>query len=67
MVIRRMRTLALDIFQILNNRNPNSMKVIFNFSPRSAHRKQRRNTSTYCDKTVELVDLIHGTLLTSKL
>ena len=37
------------------------MKVIFNFSPRSTHRKHRRNTSTYCDKTVELLNLIHGT------
>ena len=61
MVIRRMRTLALDIFQILNNQTPNSMKVIFNFSPRSPHRKHRQNTSTYCDKTVELLHLIHGT------
>ena len=61
MVIRRMRTLALDIFQILNNLNPNSMKVIFNFSPRSTNRKHRRNRSTYCDKTVELLDFIHGT------
>ena len=39
MEIRRMRTLALDIFQILKNLNPNSMKGIFNLPPRSTHRK----------------------------
>ena len=39
MEIKRLCTLALEIFKTVNNLNPNFMKDIFNFSPYSAHRK----------------------------
>ena len=39
MEIKRLCTLALEIFKTINNLNPNFMKDIFNFSPYSAHRK----------------------------
>ena len=39
MEIRRLRTLALEIFKTLNNLNPTFMKNIFNFSPHCTHRK----------------------------
>ena len=39
MDIKRLRTLALEIFKTSNNLNPNFMKDIFNFSPYSTHRK----------------------------
>ena len=52
--IKRLRTLALEIFKNLSNLNPNFMKDIFNFSPYSTHRKHdifvhSRNTSNYGD------------------
>ena len=39
MKIKRLRTLALEIFKALNSLKPNFMKNIFNFSPYNTHRK----------------------------
>ena len=55
--IKRLRTLALEIFKTLSNLNPNFMKGIFNFSPYSTHRKHdifvhSRNTSNYGDRSL---------------
>ena len=64
MEIKRLPTLALEIFKTLNNLNPNFMKDIFNLSPYSTHRRHdnfvhSRNTSNYGDRS--LLDHIHGT------
>ena len=67
MEIKRLRTLALEIFKTLNNLNPSFMKYMFNFSPYSTHRKHdtfvpTRNTSNYGDRSLTaLLDHIHGT------
>ena len=55
--IKRLRTLALEIFKTFNNFNPNFMKDIFNFFPYSTHRKHdiflhSRNTSNYGDRSL---------------
>ena len=55
MEIKRLGTLSLEIFKILNNLNPNFMKDMFNFSPYSTPRNDdifvhSRNTSNYGDR-----------------
>ena len=60
MEIRRLRTLALEIFKTLNDLNPTVMKNIFNFSPRCTHRKHDifvhpRKTANYGDKSLKSV------------
>ena len=60
--IKRLRTLALEIFKTLNNLNPNFMKDVFNFSSYSTHRKQAifvrsRNTSNYGDRSLRALGL----------
>ena len=68
MEIKRLRTLALEIFKTLNNLNPTFMKYMFNFSPYGTHRKHdtfvpTRNTPNYGDRSLRvLLDHIHGTL-----
>ena len=56
MKIKRLRTLALEIFKALNSLKPNFMKEIFNFSPYNTHRKHIsvpcRNTLNYGDKSL---------------
>ena len=57
MEIKRLRTLALEIFDALNNLNPNFMKEIFYISPRNTHRKhdiffQIRKTTKYGDNSL---------------
>ena len=57
MEIRRLRTLALEIFKTLNNLNPDFMKDIFYYSPYNTHRKYdifvySRNTSSFGDKSL---------------
>ena len=57
MEIKRLRTLAIEIFKTLNNLNPIFMREIFYFSPYKTHRKydifvQNRNTSKYGDKSL---------------
>ena len=57
MEIRRLRTLAPEIFKTLNNLNPNFMRNISNFTPHSNQRKydifaQSRNISNYGDRSV---------------
>ena len=39
MKIRRLRTLALEIYKTLSNVTPNSIRDIFDFSLQSTHRK----------------------------
>ena len=39
MEIKRLRTLATEIFKTLNDINPNYMKKIFYLSPHKAHKK----------------------------
>ena len=51
MEIRRLRTLALEIFKTVNNLNLDFMKDIFYYSPNNTHRKYdifvySRNTSS---------------------
>ena len=58
MEIRRMRTLALEVFKTLNDLNPKFMKEIFNFSPHCSHRKRdifvhSRNTVNYGNKSLK--------------
>jgi len=58
MEIRRLRTLAIEIFNTLNNLNPNFMKSIFNFSQHCTHRKHdifvhHRKTASYGDKSLK--------------
>ena len=58
MEIRRMRTLALEIFKTLTDLNPSFMKDIFHFSPYCSHKKRDifvhpRNTVTYGDKSLK--------------
>ena len=57
MEIRRLRTLALEIFKTVNNLNPDFMKDIFYYSPYNTHRKYdifvySRNTSSFGDKSL---------------
>ena len=57
MEIRRLRTLALEIFKTVNNLNPDFMKYIFYYSPHNTHRKYdiflySRNTSSFGDKSL---------------
>ena len=57
MEIKRIQTVALEIFKTLNNLNPNFMKDIFYFSPYNTHKKydifvNSRNTSSYGDKSL---------------
>ena len=58
MEIRRLRTLALEIFKTVNNLNPDFMKDIFYYSPYNTHRKYdifvySRNTSSFEDKSLQ--------------
>ena len=39
MEIKRLRTLALEVFKTLNNLNPDFMKDIFYLSPYQTHKK----------------------------
>ena len=60
MEIRRLHTLALEIFKTLNDLNPTFMKNIFNFSPQCTHKKHdifvhRRKTANYGDKSLKSV------------
>ena len=64
MEIRRLRTLALEIFETLNNLNPKTMKYIFNFSRKSTHKKhcifvQNQIHPIMVAKNSELLDHIH--------
>ena len=57
MEIRRLRTLALEIFKTVNNLNPDFMKDIFYYSPYNTHRKYdifvySRDTSSFGDKSL---------------
>ena len=42
MEVKRLRTLAIEIFKILNNQNPSFMSKIFYRSPYVSHKKQNR-------------------------
>ena len=69
MEIRRLHTLALEIFKTLNDLNPTFMKNIFNFSQHCTHRKHDifvhpRKTANYGDKSQS--DHIFGTLCQMK-
>ena len=60
MEIRRLRTLALEIFKTLNDLNPTFMKNIFNFSPHFTHIKHDifvhpRKIANYGDKSLKSV------------
>ena len=57
MEIKRLCTLALEIFKTLSRLNPNFMKNIFDLSLYSTHWKHdifvdSRNTSNYCDSSL---------------
>ena len=57
MDIRRLRTLALEIFKTVNNLNPGFMKEIFYYCPYNTHRKYdifvcSRNTSSFGDNSL---------------
>ena len=57
MDIRRLRTLALEIFKTVKNLNPDFMKDIFYYSPYNTHRKYdifvySRKTSNFGDKSL---------------
>ena len=57
MEIKRLRTLAIEIFKTLNNLNPIFLRDIFYFSPYKTHKKydifvHKRNTSKYGDKSL---------------
>ena len=58
MEIRRLRSLALEVFKTLNDLNPNFMKEIFYYLPHSTHRKHdifvhSRKTAKYSDKSLK--------------
>ena len=56
MEIKRLRTLAREIFKTVNNLNPDFMKSIFYLSPYQTHKKydifvHSRNTASFGDKS----------------
>ena len=58
MEIRRLRTLAIEIFKTLNNINPSFMKDIFYQSPYASHKEhnlfvQRHNTVRFGQKSLK--------------
>ena len=57
MEIKRLRTLALEVFKTINNLNPDFMKDIFYLSPYQTHKKydifvRSRNTASFGDKSL---------------
>ena len=57
MEIKRLRTLALEVFKTVNNLNPDFMKDIFYLSPYQTHKKydifvHSRNTASFGDKSL---------------
>ena len=38
--VKRLRTLAIEVFKTLNNKNPSSMKEIFHWSPYVNHKNR---------------------------
>ena len=58
MEVKRLRTLAIEIFKTLNNLNPSFMKDIFFRSPYASHKElniyvQNHNTVTFGDKSLK--------------
>ena len=71
MEIKRLRTLATEIFKTLNDKNPNYMKEIFYLSPHETNKKydvfvHNRNTTKYGHHSLKVLDLISGTLYQKK-
>ena len=59
MEVRRVRTLATEIFKTLNDINPNYMKNIFHLSPYETHKKydlyvHPRNTTKYGNQSLKV-------------
>ena len=54
MEVKRLRTLATEIFKTLNNQNSNFMREIFYRSPNVSHKKQ--NLFGHNNKTAAFVD-----------
>ena len=57
MELKRLRTLALEVFKTVNNLNPDFMKDIFYLSPYQTHKKydifvHSRNTASFGDKNL---------------
>ena len=57
MEIKRLRTLAIEVFKTVNNLNPDFMKDIFYLSPYQIHKKydifvHSRNTASFGDKSL---------------
>ena len=60
MEIKRLRTLATEIFKTLNDINPNYMKEIFYLSPHETHKKydlfvHSRNTTKYGNHSLRVL------------
>ena len=58
MEIRRLRTLALEIFKTVNNLNPDFMKDIFYYSPYNTHRKY--DIFVYCKNASSFGDFLES-------
>lgn len=59
MEVKRIRTLAIEIFKTLNDMNPNYMKSIFHLSPYVTHKKydlyvHKRNTTKYGNHSLKV-------------
>ena len=60
MEVKRLRTLATEVFKTLNGLNPTYMKEIFYLSPYETHKKydlyvQKRNTTKYGSHTLRVL------------